>query len=214
MKKDRLMNNDPSIAQQIAEYASQLFDVVGSSQLSSTENLLITGLESMPERDLDEFGRINGISQMYGFKKHAKPRLETLLNFIHDKGFTAELVGQYGYPHKGTINLKKEAIFAGLGKRGKSTIVLHPGYGHRLRFMAIKTNAPLEPLIYSAMNEEENPVCSECSICIDACPVKALEPYHMPDPTICLANINIIDKEQGRLALCDLCLSMCPAGKK
>ena len=214
MKKDRLMNNNPSIARHITEYASQLFDVAGFSQLSSAENLLITGLESTPERDLDEFGRINGIIQMYGFKKHAKPRLEALLNFIHDKGFAAELVGQYGYPTDGKPNLKKEAIFAGLGKRGKNTIVLHPRYGHRLRFMAIKTNAPLEPLIYSSMNEAENPVCSECSICIDICPVKALEPYRMPDPTICLANTNIMDKEQGRLVPCDLCLSMCPAGEK
>ena len=52
------MNNDPSIVHQITEYARQLFDVVGSSQLFSDESLLIMELESMPERDLDEFGRI------------------------------------------------------------------------------------------------------------------------------------------------------------
>lgn len=211
MKKDRIR---PSISRQIAEYASQLFDVAGSSQLPNAENLLITGLKSTPQCNLDEFGRINGIIQMYGFKKHAKSRLETLLNFIRIQGFTAELVGKYGYPTDGKPNLKKEAIIAGLGKRGKNTIVLHPRYGHRLRFMAIKTNAPLEPNTCSTMNEEENPICSDCSICIDVCPVKALEPYRMLDPSICLSSTNIMDKKQDRLIPCDLCLSLCPVGEK
>ena len=44
------------IAQRISEYASSLFDVVGASQLPDGDCLLILGLESTPERDLDEFG--------------------------------------------------------------------------------------------------------------------------------------------------------------
>jgi len=202
------------LARQIADYADRLFDVVGSSKLSGIDSLLILGLESTPQRNLDEFERLDGAFQMYGFEKHVGPRLESLLNFIRGKGFSAEPVGQYGYPHRGEVNLKEEAVRAGLGKRGKSTVVLNPRYGPRLRFMAIRTDAPLEPLMGSSPTGEENPVCSGCSICIDACPVKALEPYRMPDTSLCLSNSAIMTEEEGRLIPCDICLHLCPAAKE
>ena len=199
-----------TVTQQIAEYAGSLFDVVGVSRRSSGDGLLILGLESTPERNLDEFGHLDGKFQMYGFEKHVGPRLESLLNFIRGRGFSAEPVGRYGYPLKGEVNLKEEAVRAGLGRRGKSTVVLHPQYGPWLRFMAIRTDAPLEPLTGSALTEEENPVCNGCSICIDACPTKALEPYRMPDTALCLSNITPMT-EDGRSILCDICLHLCPA---
>lgn len=199
-----------TVAEQIAEQADSLFDVVGSTQLSSGDNLLILGLESTAERNLDEFGHLDGNFQMYGFEKHVGPRLESVLNFIRGKGFSAEPIGRYGYPLEGEVNLKKEAIRAGLGKRGKSTIVLHPRYGPRLRFIAIRTDAPLEPPVDLTFNEEENPVCAGCSICIDVCPTRALEPYRLPDASLCLSNITPVT-ENGRSILCDECLHLCPA---
>jgi len=202
-----------TIAQQIANYAGSLFDVVGASRLSSGDNLLILGLESTPQRDLDEFGRLEGAFHLYGFEKYVRPRLESLLNFIWGKGFSAESIGEYSYPHKGEVNLKEEAVRAGLGRRGKSTVVLHPRYGPWLRFATIRTDAPLEPLIGSAPTDEENPVCSGCSICIDACPVNALEPYRMPDTSLCLSNSTIMTEEQGRLVPCGICLHLCPAAR-
>ena len=202
-----------TIAQQIADYAGRLFDVVGVSRLPSGGSLLILGLESTPECNLDEFGHLDGKFQMYGFKKHVGPRLRSLLNFIRGQGFSAEPIGRYGYPLKGEVNLKEEAIRAGLGKRGKSTVVLHPKYGTRLRFMAIKTDVPLERLVDSSFVEEENPVCNGCSICIDACPTQALEPYRMPDALLCLSNISPVT-EDGHSILCDKCLHLCPADKK
>jgi epoxyqueuosine reductase QueG len=202
-----------TVASQIADKASSLFDVFGVSLLSSGDILLVLGLESTPERNLDEFGHEGGDFQMYGFEKHVKPRLESLLDFIRDKGFSAEPVGRYGYPLKGEINLKEEAIRTGIGKRGKSTVVLHPKYGPRLRFMAIRTDAPLEPLMGLVLPDEENPLCDQCSICIDACPVNALQPYRMPDTSICLSNITPVT-EDGRSVLCDICLNLCPVAKE
>ena len=202
-----------TVAQQIADYAGSLFDVVGVSQLSNGDSLLILGLESTPQRNLDEFGRVDGVFQLYGFKKYAAPKLELIINFIRNTGFSAEPVGRYGYPLKGKVNLKEEAVRAGLGRRGKSTLVINPRYGPWLRFMAIRTDAPLEPLMGSALTEEENPVCNGCWLCIDACPTQALEPYRMPDTSICLSNSAIMAEEQGRLVPCDICLRLCPAKK-
>ena len=202
-----------TVARQITDYAGSLFDVVGVTHLSSGESLLILGLESTSERNLDEFERLNGAFHLHGFEKYIGPKLESLINLIREKGFSAEPVGQYGYPLGGEINLKEEAIRAGLGKRGKSTIVLHPRYGPHLRLIAIRTDVPLEPPKYSALTEEENPICSGCSICIDACPVNALKPYSMPDPSVCLSNSVIMTEEEGRLVPCDICLNLCPAAK-
>lgn len=198
-------------AQQILAHTDSLFDVVGVSQLPGGDSLLILGLESTPERDLDEFERLDGDFHLYGYKKHVWPKVESIINFICGKGFSAEAVGKYGYPLKGEVNLKEEAIRTGLGNRGKSTVVLNLKYGPRLRFAAIKTTVPLEPLANSALTEEENPVCSRCSICIDACPVSALDPYHMPDTSICLSNTAKMTKELGRLVPCAVCLNLCPA---
>ncbi len=204
-----------NISRQIVEYANSLFDVAGVSRFSDTESLLILGLESTPERDLDEFGRADGQTQMYGFEKHIKPRLESLLGFIQASGFSAEPIGRCGYPRKGEVNLKDKAISAGLGKRGKSTVILHPDYGTRLRFSAIRIGAVLEPTISSSPPpEDESPFCDGCSICIDICPVYALEPYRMPDTSICLSNTSLIAAERGRLIPCDICLHQCPTDNR
>ena len=199
-----------TIRQEVIDHAGSLFDVAGVSRLPESDSLLILGLESTPERDLDEFGHEGSKFLMYGFEKHVGPRLDSLLDFIHSQGFSAEAVGRFGYPLKGEINLKNEAIRTGLGKRGKSTVVLHPEYGNRLRFAAVRTDAPLAPPVASALAEEENPDCSGCSICIDVCPTKVLEPYRMLDASHCLSNISPVT-EEGRSVLCDECLHQCPA---
>ena len=200
-----------AVAQEIIGYANSLFDVAGAVKLHDSTELLIVGLESTPERDLDEFQRIGGKFHLDGFEKHAKPKLESFLTFIRKQGFSAKLVGQCGYPLKGEVKLKEAAVRAGLGRWGKNTIILHPKYGNRLRFMAIKTNALLEPPTdYTAMREE-NPACYGCTICIDACPEKLLEPYRMPETKRCLANISRLTDKEGRLIPCDICLRLCPA---
>ena len=200
------------VSRQIFEYARSLFDVVGARKLPNGDSLLILGLESTQERNLDEFGHAGGKFQMYGFKKHVGHRLDSLLNYIDGRGFFAKPIGSYGYPLKGEVRLKEAAIRAGLGKRGKSTVVLHPQYGPRLRFSAVRTNAPLEVPADSVLHEEENPICNKCNICIDICPTKALEPYLMPDTSLCLSNITPVT-EEGYSILCDKCLLLCPAAK-
>ena len=202
-----------TVNQQILECARSLFDVVGANQLSNTNSLLILGLESTSERDLDEFRYSRGKVQIHGFRKHVKPRLESLIEFIHNHGFTAEPMWRYSYLLEGEINLKEPVISAGIGKRGKNTLVLHPKYGTRLRFAALKTNVPVGQPLDSTLFEEENPICKGCSICIDACPVHVLGPYRMINPSICLSSTDIMDIKADRINTCDICLHRCPVNK-
>lgn len=203
-----------TLAQEIVSFAKSLFDVAGVIQLSDSTQLLIVGLESTPERDLDEFRHKGGSFQLSGFERYARPKLESLLSFIRKQGFTAELAGRCGYPLRGEINLKEAAVRAGLGNWGKSTLVLHPKYGNRLRFMALRTDAPLEPQNKSHTIREENPVCDGCTICIDVCPEKVLRPYRMPETTRCLSNIARMVNKDGKLIPCDICLRLCPSSKE
>ncbi len=196
---------------EILEKARQLFDVAGATILPDGYCLLILGLESTDKRNLDRFGQRSGRFMLYGFQKHIAPKLKLLVKFIHKLGYYAEPVKRYGYPLKGEINLKNEAIRAGLGKRGKNCVVLHPIYGPRLRFTSVRTKAPLDFAITSELVETENPVCQDCQICLDVCPTKVLVPYRMTDPLHCLSNITTKDTA-GYSILCDKCLIQCPAG--
>ncbi len=203
-----------TLTKQLTDFASGLFDVVGISQLSNVENLLILGLESRTDRNLDEFGYLAGHFLMYGYEEYVSPRLDSVLNFIRCKGFRAEPVGRYGYPLNGQLYLKGEAIRTGLGKRGKNTLLLHPQFGPRLRLVAVLTDAPVVPLIEPLLYETENPVCDGCSICIDACPEKILEPYRMIAPSRCRSDSDNMAKQENRLIPCDRCVKLCPAGGK
>lgn len=196
----------------ILKKGRELFDVAGVTGEAGGGALLVLGLESRPERDLDDFRHIGGGFQMYGFEQHVAPRLDELMDFIRAAGYSAEPAGRIGYPLKGEIKLKNEAVRLGLGKRGKNTVILHPEYGPRLRFMAVITDAPFDVPEKRPLVETENETCKGCSICIDKCPVNALEPYRMPDISLCLSNVSPVDPE-GRSILCDICLKLCPAGK-
>ncbi len=197
---------------EIFAFAGSLFDVVGTIERPDYGTLIVVGLESTAERNLDEFGQTNGEIKLFGFEKHMSPLLESATGFIRGKGYTAELVGRYGYPRQGQLNLKELAIQAGIGKRGKHSVVLHDKYGARLRFAAIKINSSFQLQDETSLKEPENPVCHNCSLCLEVCPVNILEPYRMTDVSKCLSRVALMKEQQGRIIPCDECLKICPAG--
>jgi hypothetical protein len=149
-----------SKGEEIIACARSLFDVVGVARDPSTrDTIIILGLVTTPERDLDDFvlQEVKGSRESFwrGFIRYAKPKLDALLEFIRKQGFSAELVGKLGYSPSGKPNLKHLAVAAGLGRQGKNTLVINPRFGLWLRFMAIRTNAPLAltgPRVYANSN--------------------------------------------------------------
>jgi epoxyqueuosine reductase QueG len=132
-----------------------------------------------------------------------------MIGFIKTKGFSAALIGRYGYPLKGEADLKELALKSGIGSRGKSTIVLHPEYGTRLRFAAISSDIPVD--CNEAVSITDYDPCRDCSVCIDVCPIHILEPHKLNDIPACLSNaVNMKHSEQRRIP-CDICLQQCPA---
>ena len=70
------------------------------------------------------------------------------------------------------------AIKAGLGEYGRNQMVLTPEFGPRVRFSKIFTDMPLAHDVPRALGLSA--YCQDCTICADACPVKAL-PKGPPD---------------------------------
>jgi ferredoxin len=188
-----------SAADEIMARARSLFDVAGVARdPSSGDTVIVVGLVSTPERDLDDFAHDGTGSILRGFIRHAKGRLDDLLEFIREKGFSAGLVGELGYSPSGKPNLKHLAVAAGLGAQGKNTLVISPDFGPWLRFMAIRTDAPLETTGTAVYFREENPYCESCRKCVESCPVGILMPYRLTEAGRCLAAIS--GDRRGELA--------------
>ena len=209
-----------NLTQKILDYSLHYFDIAGIYHISTSGSCLILGLESKLQRNLDDFYITNNRLVMRGFAEYVKPALDSIVTRLKESGIEAEPIGKYGYSSRyassGTttfINLKNVAIKAGLGKRGKSTVVINPVFGSRLRFSALKLETPLET--NKDDPDEESPFCKDCSICIDECPVNILEPYRMGDDTKCLSNIthNAAVIKDKKVILCDICLNKCPANQ-
>jgi hypothetical protein len=90
-----------SLTEEIKGYAASLFDAFGINKLPDGSTIFIAGLESTAARDLDEFGRVDSLFEMHGYRKYFVPKLESMIGFIKTKGFSAALIGRYGYPLKG-----------------------------------------------------------------------------------------------------------------
>lgn len=90
--------------------------------------------------------------------------------------FIAELMIKEGFDS--TVSrrfaLKPAAIIAGLGVKGKNTVILNPDNGSMVRFTGILTEAEFEPDEPLELN-----ICKDCTQCIKACPTGALKPFEI-----------------------------------
>jgi epoxyqueuosine reductase QueG len=205
-----------SLTSELLSCAQSFFNAVGILQLSNRDSVLLLGLESTPQRNLDLFHIKNGIFHITGFAEYIQPRLERITSWLQGKGVPSSIIGKYGYVTgnaPGFINYKLAVTKAGLGKRGKSTLIINDNYGTRLRFAVIKVDAPLEATVNNADVESE--YCKSCSICVDECPLSILEPYRMITPSRCLSNISggVAAVKDGQVILCDICVKKCPANR-
>ncbi|MDR2008539.1 MAG: tRNA epoxyqueuosine(34) reductase QueG [Alphaproteobacteria bacterium] len=112
-----------------------------------------------------------------------------------------------------------ERVFAKktmIGWAGKHTCVVSRKYGSWLFLGSILTSIELEPDI------PHKDMCGSCTKCIDACPTKALTPYHL-DVSKCLAYYTVEHKGEipadiaaameTKIFGCDDCLAACHFNK-
>ena len=84
----------------------------------------------------------------------------------------------------GEISFRHGAVAAGLGVWSRCRLVLNPRWGPRVRYCTVVTDAPLAS--DSPMQEE---LCTDCDLCLQACPVGALSPDGSVDTIKCLLHL-------------------------
>lgn len=112
---------------------------------------------------------------------------------------------------------KTAATTAGLGWIGKSSLLINPKYGPRIRLATILTNAPFQtasPLVKDG--------CGGCKLCVDACPFNAIKGAswfldikreELVDVDICYEKGPNMLNEDGQKYRCGKCLQVCKIGK-
>lgn len=142
-----------------------------------------------------------------------------------------ELLGSWGYHHRRIpsttrvdelpdpgeeLPQKTLATLSGLGWVGKSSLLISPRFGPRIRLGTLLTDMPLEndtPVVLSR--------CEDYQACVDACPVGAIKGklWSQTTPRSELLNLSRCydylwraKSTLGRRQTCGICLKVCPAG--
>ena len=140
-----------------------------------------------------------------------KERLEKLIGFLKKENPGMEC---YAGVDSRPLAERSLALKAGIGFRGKNTMVIKPGLGSYFFIGVILTNYSFEN--DSALNWN----CGNCRLCLDACPTQALsEPYSL-NATKCISYKTIeqkdplrqeeLKKTEGWIFGCDICQEVCP----
>ena len=170
-------------------------------------NSELSGLEHRPP------GRAFISRYAWGADYHrvVRDRLDALVKLIQ-----TVLPGRYMvFVDTGPVFEKAYAQRAGLGFIGKNTLLIHPVYGSFVFLGVILTDQPMDPTPGKTTH-----ACGNCTKCLDACPVDALQPYGL-DATRCIGHINNMFRGplpeidfQGNLFGCDICQDVCPYNRK
>ncbi len=109
-----------------------------------------------------------------------------------------------GDRYRDTLSLKHAAVFAGLGRLGRNTLIINERMGNMFWLGAVLTSAELEADPVAGYE-----VCPPgCRRCIDACPVDALAQEWIEQRTCYAHAYRVTDGAEE--ILCNRCRMSCP----
>jgi epoxyqueuosine reductase QueG len=105
---------------------------------------------------------------------------------------------------KGDLSHKLIAYYAGIGWRGKSTLIVHPEFGSGIRLATVLTDLPLK------VDRPLDGGCGDCKGCIEGCPSGAIREDGY-DKMRCLEQLREFAKREGfgTQYICGICLKVC-----
>jgi len=171
----------------------------------------LTPEEPDPSQPGNPFGLVARYTQRNHYKE-LKRRLKKLAGFLR-KEYKAKFV-----VHScGPIAEKPIARRSGIGYYGKHSIIINPVYGSWIVLGEIITNLEIET------DEPLDLDCSECHICMDACPTGAIIAPYIIDRKRCIQDLtnwqglipdDIARVWSNRIYGCTTCQDVCPINKK
>jgi epoxyqueuosine reductase len=139
-------------------------------------------------------------------------RLERLLGWMREA--SPDPFAACAYVDTGPVQERVYAQYAGLGWIGKNTCLINERAGSWLFLSEIICTLALEP------DQPGLDRCGTCTLCIDACPTRAIREPHVLDATRCLSYLTVELRadipEEHRAAIgshtygCDICQDVCP----
>lgn len=163
-----------------------------------------------------EYGRISRLVLAGYYSNVVKPLLP-IKKYLLSLGYKAMITD--GESDIKSIPLKGAAVKAGFGWIGKNSLLINNKYGSFLALGAILTNANIGEKYPVAKD-----MCGNCSKCMEACPVKAIEIPQQLNRAKCLSNLledsncnlDILKKTNtdGYFFECDICQNACPWNQK
>jgi epoxyqueuosine reductase len=139
-------------------------------------------------------------------------RLEALLAWMRER--SDEPFEARAYVDTGPVQERVYAQHAGLGWIGKNTCVINPGAGSWIFLSEIICSLPLD------VDEPAFDQCGACTLCIDACPTRAIVAPGVLDSTRCISYLTIEQRgpipDEFAAAVgshvygCDICQEVCP----
>jgi epoxyqueuosine reductase len=111
---------------------------------------------------------------------------------------------QYG---RGDLSHKHAAQAAGLGRLGRSSLLITPRYGNAVHLTSVVTDVDLAP--DSLLDWEPCP--KGCTLCLRACPVGAIGDEQRVDQALCRTVIMDTLPKGTSIESCRACRRACPA---
>jgi epoxyqueuosine reductase len=185
--------------------------------LPGCRSIISVGINYLTDHRPDErpgHGRIARYAWGRDYHKVLGNRLKQLEQHLHTLAPEAETLV---YVDTGPVMEKAWAERAGLGWIGKHSNLVSAEHGSWLLLGEILTTLELEP------DESAADLCGSCTLCIQACPTKAIVEPYVVDATRCISYLTIElrgdqavipDELQPRMGNkifgCDDCLDVCP----
>lgn len=166
------------------------------SILPSAQTIVLVGNVITKEMDVCKKGILGDDFPSY---KEARKRANEIKKVLHKNGYQAKTtVG---------ISIKNACVLCGLGVYGKNALIVHPGFGTKVRYAAVVTN--WVPEEYDTPLENFAP-CESCDACIKACKHNCLTPYVVDGPKCACVYIEKGQKLDQELPMCSDCQDVCP----
>ncbi len=185
--------------------------------LPGTRTVIVTGLNYYTDI-IQEQNDVPLISRYaFGNDYHfiIKNKLNELLLYI--KSIFPDARGK-AFCDSSAILEKAWAVEAGLGWQGKNSLVINESFGSFFFIGILLLDIDLD---YDEPFHEDK--CGSCSLCIDHCPVRAINKNRTVDARKCISSLTIEKKEplireevqkfNRRVFGCDICQEVCPWNK-
>ncbi len=164
-------------------------------------------------------GRVSRYAQGRDYHRVLEKKLRKLARFIDDTTHPAQ--PSRPFCDHGPVMERQWAERAGIGFRGKNTLLIRPDAGSWFFLGGVLTQA----MLHAA--QPPDPVregCGNCRACLEACPTGALDAPWRIDARRCISYLTIehegpIDESfwpqmQGWVFGCDICQDVCPYNRK